>query len=629
MLLDWAGFLLLFALTAFAAVAVAVRAEPSGRAELAVIAALVFFALTATPTLLLGYSNHLTPALLAVASTVTSATALLLASRRAVVFGHLKALARLPFDSLLEAARARSAIVIGLAWSAGLIALALWLTYIAPSESWDGHFYHEPMVGFAIQNHGFAAVPLPQHQAVQATNGYARLGEAVSLWFVIFTDKTLVELPNTIAAPPLLLALYLMTRRTLDRLSAAAWSPVLLMIPALWTEMRSTMIDLEVGLFTISAIHFITRPDYRIRDAMWATLAMALFAAAKLSALAWVPPMALIAYGRLLVKHAHGRWWSAVAASVCGSLVIAGMGSLTLVHNWHAFHNPVWPMTVDSAALGIHWTGLNTLQELGPHVSLKEWVQTKYGAPIGGMPDMHDRDYGYAVTWIVIPFALVGVLRVLRGAAREIRERRLRESCNLLFVLAIGLLSMAVTPTMFPGRYNYHIVAVWIVAASAGVAGSRWKRAREGVIVAAIAMSIVPLQWTRGWYFAMDVSRFGVLARHSFAERRWMNSEAFDIPERVAKLREEELGPGDRVAFTQEIITPGALWNYEFSNVVGMVAFENPHQFFASLAAFDPKWLVVTDKGAARAALDRRPNEWEYIGPGTAIDDGAIFRRRR
>jgi hypothetical protein len=633
----WIGWLVLVALTAlavFAAVAVGLRAAPSGRAELAVVASLVFFALLGLPTLALGYADVLSRATVGGLVLATSAAAIGLASRGCGFAEHgratvraLGSLLRLPLDAILEATRARSAVVLGLLWCTGLLALAFWLTYLAPSETWDGLFYHEPIVGFAIQNHGFSAVALPQHQAVQATNGYAKLGESVSLWFVVFTDKTFIELPNTLAAPALVFALYVVARRAGDRLSALAWAPVLVLVPAVWTQLRTTYVDVEVAFFVVAAVHFATRPTFRIRDALLAGLAMTLFAGTKLSALAWAPPMVLLTCARTLVVHRR-RWGAAWLAALSITTGVAGVTALTLVHDWRAFHDPIWPMGYDNAALGIHWKGLNTLAELAPHVSLANLVATKYGAPIGGMPDIHDRDYGYAVPWIVVPFAALGVLRTIVGAARELRSRRLGAAGNLLLVFVIGAFSVIVTPSIFPARYNVHIVAIAMVAATAGLSGARWLRAREGVLVAATAMSIVPLYWTRGWYFGMTPKRMVALMSHSASERAYMNSEDFDVPERVAKKREAELGPGDRVAFTGDVLCPGALWNDRFSNRIAMVPFDDARGFLARIDAYAPKWIVVAEKGAARQTLDHHPETWEYVGPGTAIDSTAMFRRR-
>lgn len=620
---GWLVLASLTALAAFASAAVAVRSAPSGRAELGVVASLVFFALLGFPAMLLGYGGELGRSQLALASLVTSGFTLAFAAwgRPRAAFARetlraMRKLARLPFDGLFDALRARSAIAIGVAWCIGLVGLALFMTWLAPSETWDGVFYHEPIVGFAIQNHGFAPVALPQHQAVQATNGYARLGECVSLWFVVFTDKTFIELPNTLAVPGLVLATYALARRVTDKVSAMTCAPVLILMPGLWTQLRTTYVDVEVAFFAVAAIHFATRPDVRARDAALATLAMALFVGTKLSAIAWVPPMAAIAYARMAWRHGRARPRT-LAVPALGGVVLAALAALILVHNWRAFRDPLWPMGYDNASFGIHWKGLNTLAQLAQHLSLPDFVAVKWGSPIGGLADVHDRDYGYAIPWVIVPFAAIGLVRALASRAS-----------NLLLLAVVVAVSFVATPSMFPSRYNMHIAALVTVLAFAGVAGSRWTRAREGVLVAAVALSIVPVNWTRGWYFGMTLKRMTELVGHSASERAYMNSEDFDMPERVAKAREEELGPGDRVAFTQDVLTPGALWNFHFTNELRMIAFDDPRSFQSALDAYAPKWVVVAEKSAARNALATRPDRWAFLGPSSAIDTTVVYRRR-
>ena len=49
------------------------------------------------------------------------------------------------------------------------------------------------MVAFAIQNHGFSMVDLPFGGA-QKINVYPRLCEMTQLWFVIFTDRRVIDM---------------------------------------------------------------------------------------------------------------------------------------------------------------------------------------------------------------------------------------------------------------------------------------------------------------------------------------------------------------------------------------------------------------------------------------------------
>src|SRR5262249_33438065 len=153
------------------------------------------------PVLVLGYTNLLTPAKVGVAAFALFAIVFGLLVRGGSVRAELAGfrasvgeLASIPSTALRETARARSPGFVGVLFCGTLVGASVLLIYFVSFCSWDGFLYHEPIVGYAIQNRGFSAVSLPPAQAVQATNGYPRLCEALSLWFVVFTDRTLIEL---------------------------------------------------------------------------------------------------------------------------------------------------------------------------------------------------------------------------------------------------------------------------------------------------------------------------------------------------------------------------------------------------------------------------------------------------
>src|SRR6202000_497341 len=106
---------------------------------------------------------------------------------------------------------------------------------------------------------GCEVVALPRTMVVQCTTGYPRLCEAFALWFVIFTDKTLIEIGNTVAAPGLVLASYLLVRRfEPERASAMGRATRVLLMPAVLAPARTSMIDVEVQLFLTAAVLFAT-----------------------------------------------------------------------------------------------------------------------------------------------------------------------------------------------------------------------------------------------------------------------------------------------------------------------------------------------------------------------------------
>src|SRR5579863_6582356 len=111
---GWPVLILLTALAALAAVSLALRARPAGRAEMGIAASLFFFALVSGPVLVLGYLDVLTRANLAGLSLFVSGSTLALSMRGTRARDHLRACARaalsialMPLAGLREAARDR------------------------------------------------------------------------------------------------------------------------------------------------------------------------------------------------------------------------------------------------------------------------------------------------------------------------------------------------------------------------------------------------------------------------------------------------------------------------------------------------------------------------------------------
>lgn len=636
-----AAWLLLLALTgfaAFAALGVTVRAGLSGRAESFVAWTAVFFALIAAPVMALGYTQHLYPSVLAAASLATSVAAFFASARGRATRIHARecakaagAFARMPWDGLRQAWQARSFSTLGLAGAAVAIGGSLVLTYLAPSENWDGFFYHEPMVGFAIQNHGFEMVDLPASVVVQQANGFPRLCQSVALFFCIFTDKTLIEIGNTLAAPGLLLATYALLRRFCpDPAARMGWAAALILVPAVHSQLRTTLIDVQVGFFLVAALHFATRPALRLRDALAATLCLVLLVGSKGTALVWAPPIAGVLYVRLWMAAGAGRRRAAVAIVAGGVAAMAGVASLTLVRNHRAFGNPLWPVSYEIPSLHVSWPGLISMERMGAVLSVRELVRVKYHHPTGGVGDILARDYGYGVPWVVAPLAAVAIVVI---AVRVVRARMRREpdstAENALLVAGLGVLFLRLPPGPTVARYNIELVVI-AMACVAYLAGSLKEAIRfhEGAVACTLILSVVPWVWT-GFLggLEMDASDIAALFRHPAEERATMNFASFQMPPSVARLREQELGPGDLVVFTQDEIFIGVLWNHRFSNRVEYVPFESGPSFLARLEERCPKWVVVGRQSGGRAALAARVSEWQEVGVAVRQDNTVAYRR--
>ncbi|HEY6459985.1 MAG TPA: hypothetical protein VIY73_07525, partial [Polyangiaceae bacterium] len=452
-----------------------------------------------------------------------------------------------------------SFVLVGLVVVSGILAAALFFTVFAPNENWDGFLYHEPIVGFAIQNHGFAVVPLQAHQAVQAANGYPRLCEAVMYWLVVFTDKTLIELPNLLGAAAMMLAVYVVARRYGDRLTAMGWACVLFLVPQCWSQMCQTLIDADVAIFALVAIHFATRPALRLSDAVCAMVGMALLLASKGSGFVMVPPILLVLVVRLFVGRDRAHPWPVLVTSAAGSLLLVAIGLYVPLRNLAAFHDPFWPITFDSPRFGIRWDGLITIAELGSAKPFGDLVAQAYGIPIGGMEDVIYRGYGYGVVWVLFPVGLLALVAGLVAAFLErVGGREKSDASNLGLVLLLVVAGIVTTPTLNgqSARYNLYLVGGLMVAAVWLLAARPWSRLREGVLAAALTLSIVPLFWMRGrgWYWVSTNFPEDVVL-HPLDSRTELARPSFDL---LAHQRNTELARGDVAAFDQDVTFIGA-----------------------------------------------------------------------
>ncbi len=459
--------------------------EPEGRAEAALLTLLMFWGVIVAPIFALGYANLLYPTPVALFSGILSTGVLAGCARRQgarALLATLRSsganLVKLATDAFRACWQARSFSLFGLIAAAGIIVGTLLLTYLVPAdESWDGLYYHQPIVGFALQNHGFSLVDLPNTLLAQTINGYPKFGEAFSLWFVLFTDKTLIEVGGSLAAPGLLLAVFLLARRySEDRAVCIGWAAVVLLMPGIYSQLRTTMIDVELWLFVMSAVYFSTKPKLRIQDAVASLVATAWVVGTKSTGLVLAPALIFVPCLRLFRPESTRKLAFCLLPALA---LVATVGGLTLVRNWRAFHNPFWPVSFSSRVLGLDFRGLATLSQVAPDPNFTGLIAQLYDHPAGGVRDIILRGYGYAVPWVVAPVGVVGLLHgmlvALKGAVQGARDRSAE---NLALVAAVTLAPFFASPSFFErslqpasggaGRARGRLVGRSRVAAPAG-----------------------------------------------------------------------------------------------------------------------------------------------------------------
>ncbi|MCB9620355.1 MAG: hypothetical protein H6724_13030 [Sandaracinus sp.] len=369
---------------------------------------LVAFAVLALPPYLLGWLGHFTPG--AVGLSVVGTSLLLLGVSRAPlgrVLPDLWALVLGPWHLARDAWREGDRVLpLALTACAAIFAWTALLTYLAPSTSWDGMWYHDSMVGFAVQNRGFEWVDLPR-DATQVINGYPRLVETVAAAFVVTSDATWIELPSILAFPALGAALVALAQNVAAwRRGTLLFACVFLLAPGVAFELRSTYIDVPIDFLLVTTLAALTRPRLTRTDLWMAALALSMLAGAKSTAALLVPLLAV--FGLLRVVPARRLGWHRGWPFVFGAVGVLLCAAPVYLRNFERTENPFWPLTLE-APFGLSFEGPLAVVVRWPPFDL--WLREMYGWPMQGLyhPDVRPHGYGHALPFVLPPLLLVAL----------------------------------------------------------------------------------------------------------------------------------------------------------------------------------------------------------------------------
>lgn len=638
------GYLVCAALSALAYVASAAAATRIGSrrgSEFVLATLVVWFGLVLAPIHVLGLLGVLGRASLAVASIATSLAVIALSSRGRALALHLRE-TREQLQGSLSAAAAlvaqiwRSGSLVVAAFAALLVALT-WtalLTYLLPSDSWDGVWYHDLIVGYVIQQRGYADMQLPQNLTQQA-NGYPRNSEMMSLWLVIFADRKLIELPSVMAGLVLPLATYALCRRyARDRVSAFMWAVSLALLPGARLQMRSTYVDLWLGALLVCAYYFASDPQLDARRSVLASLALGLALGSKGQALLVVPFLAVLALVLLFRNEGRKRLLRAGAALAFGVGALVLLGSITYILNWLRYQNPFWPVALQVGPY--EFAGVVSYKTVEVNAS-HDLVHNLFAFPQPGRDFVDTRVTGYGLlAYCLLPFALVALVRlvfcsaklVLQGRAARARDGVGARTALLLVIVIIACFSSWKSPAIWAARYN--LAAVAVAAVLVHWASRRLPRPSTLTFGAAAAffVSNVAMWWWSdpGWgakNIAQGLSEVSRLLQLSSVARVAV-SPLFDPA--MIRARERELEAGDKVVWSDDCVFPSLLWNERFSNVIEYRSNRSASELVDGAEQSGARWLVVG--GAAAALAQTRADRWQRVAM-SHTNHGAVpvFRR--
>ena len=506
-----------------------------------------------------------------------------------------------------------------------------------PLPRWDPLWYHDTIVGFTLQNHGFKMVDLPD--TLQKVNGYVRLGEMTQLWMVIFTDRRLADIANLIFAPAIVAATYALARRYTTRVLAIGWSLCVLLMPACAYYLHGTYVDPLNAAHVLGAVLFATVHPPRLRHAALAGLALALSIGSKGLALISVPITGLVGATLLLRSHWHKRRGAAIAVVAGGAALVVATASVTYLRNYLAFHNPLWPdMRVEIPSLGIHWPGqglwaTDVGQGEGTPVNLNEslpkLLNHLFALPfsVHGMWFDQAVEYGIGIVWVALPLAFLGFVTVFVVALRHRvgYEWPPERPPPLALALILGVMIVG-SPALWGPRYHVSHVALVCVIAAWFTHRRPWAALEEPAVSAIIIASLMMFWWAPEPRYYMWPDRLVELAHAPPLARELDQSLGAPTGTTAAFAREKELGPGALMVFDEHYAGyPSLFWNNTYSNRIQYL--RGGPEFLKRARAAGATWINLSPPDPMLSVARQPGSGWQEVGQLNAYVPSFAFRR--
>jgi hypothetical protein len=634
------------AMVAVAAFALSTRITKDRGAELWLVWFVVASELILLPTHALALLGSLTAGSLATSVTVLCTASLVLLTRNVGLRAWRVELGAASYEAVVRVVRLLRRLVEGGPVSIaaallffGCLLWALLLTYLLPSESWDGVWYHDLIVGYTIQNHGYAAIALPRSgftALVQEANAFPRNSEMLSLWFSIFWNNRLIELPNTLAVLPLGAATYaLCVRYGRSAAWAFVWVAALALVPGARLQLRSTYVDVHFAAYLVTAFYFCTHEKLGGRITLVAIGALALTFGTKTNSLFTVPLLAALAvvFTALAAGPRRALLWSAV-----GVPFILGTGGFMYLLAYKRFGSPLWPFAMHGK-MGLHFDGpidFSFLVDKDPRTIVDALTEP----PVFGhnFPDPSWDGFGLAAGFVLLPFALLAylgvVIRVINGLARAWASRSSLAApdaalVRLVAIAALSAFAFLKGTTQGGSRFHLHLLAMAAVTIHA-FAALYGPRGATSLATAATALATNAMNW----YWAKPAwdappERVAALLAMEPLQRLGKGAQ---LSAELAPLRERELGEGTLVLWCDDDPYPwpfpSLLWNEHFSNRLLYEPAGDGASFLDRAESLNARWVMISSASVVGREIERRRGRWERVGPLRKDSASVVVYRR-
>jgi hypothetical protein len=557
----------------------------------------------------------------------------------------------LPFDAIGRTWRRRSLLFVGAVAATCFVPYFLLVAYLAPAwRDWDGIWYHETMIGFTIQNHGFRMVPLPQ--GLQYINGVQRLGEMTQLFFGIYGGRRVVDVANVFFMPLLAASMYALAHRyTRDAVASVAAGAGIVLFPGFLRLVQSTMVDCQAAALLLAAAYFVTHPELNRRNSIYAIVGLTLAVGAKIWFIVPVSFFSLYLLVRLVRRRRENGGLVTGLLIAVGVFLVVGMQATNYLRNYIHFHNPFWPiLSIDIPKLGIHWKGILEMNFTASRagVDFNEPFDVMWkkmtAAPYTAMGPGHTwqvQDYGFGWTWVVLPLCGVALVVVsLRWALGFVARRTFRSDAdvsNAMMLAFVGFVSIYVSPAIFIGRYHIASLGMLIAGVAWFCGRGRRRRLLEDAMLFAQIGSLMMVSWAptkHEFVYIYSPQQIVKWLRTPYPKREWEDITTKDgakllvspVNFETGVAREAEQTKDATIAF-DNIDYAALLWNNEFSNRVVWVG--GAANQLAKANAEGATWIYTRNGTALHAAVVAKDSGWELVGALENEGQGSVWRKKR
>jgi hypothetical protein len=537
----------------------------------------------------------------------------------------------------------------------GVAGLIVWLTltcYFAPSfRGYDAPWYHEPIIGFAVQERGLHVAMLPHRLFYVAS--LPRGSEFMSAWLVLITgSRALIELPSVVGFATLWLATYCLARVLgAWKYRALGWATVVVLTPGLLAYAQSTYVDLHAcAMLTAAACFALTRPVSG--GALLALVAACLAVSMKLYALG--PGAFLVGIAVLRAHRAEGGIVLRSPAAAALVLGAAGVALATPLRNAAVFGNPLYPVSITVPFIGRPLPGqidttLRDLEMTPPWGELLRLIfqplasyETVFAhyvevhLPIEAAPAFN---YGYALPTFGLALAAVALgqfawdsMRAKTSGTGRTQLRRTRLARARLASAAVVMLALAAFFFAFPitrlARYLGFVLACTAALAATALVARRVRSTGDALLVSAaiLQLLVASAQSPRLLYSPAEIWQLVHMPR---SERELARAYGAFASSDAARFRDRELAEGTIVLFGDDVLEPGPLWNRFMSNRVEYLPGDGDPTEAADRRGAT---LVACTRGSRRCAVvEQRSDAWTLVGelyPAIISQECLVFRRR-